>query len=51
MFLGLEWYGWLVILVLLAVSVPFKLRFMKWWNDKRREKQNEQRDKWGNEDD
>lgn len=51
MFLGLEWYWWLVILVLLAVSVPFKLRFMKWWNDRRREKQNEQRDKWGNEDD
>lgn len=30
MIFGLEWYGWLVIVVILAVSIPFKIKFMKW---------------------
>lgn len=32
MFLGLEWYWWIMIVVVLIVSIPFKVKFMKWWN-------------------
>ena len=32
MFLGLEWYWWLVILAVLAVLLPVKVKFMKWWS-------------------
>lgn len=45
--LGLEWYWWLVIAVILVVSIPFKIKFMKWWSKHRQEKQNNQRGKWG----
>lgn len=51
MFLGLEWYGWIVILGLLAIAVPLKIRFMKWWNGRRQEKNKEQNGKWGMTDD
>ena len=34
MFFGLDWYWWIVFLILLAVSVPFKIRFMRWWYDR-----------------
>ena len=51
MFLGLEWYWWLVILVLLIVSIPFKVKFMKWWNQREKEKKKRQTGKWGEEDD
>lgn len=51
MFLGLEWYWWLVILAVLAISIPFKVKFMKWWNGRQQEKKKEQRGKWGDEDD
>lgn len=51
MFLGLEWYWWLVILAVLVISIPFKVKFMKWWNTRQREKQKGQRNKWGDEDD
>lgn len=40
MFLGLEWYWWLAI-ILVIVSIPFKLKFMKRWNTRK--------DKWGDE--
>lgn len=32
MFMDLEWYWWILLLVLLAVSIPFKVKFMKWWS-------------------
>lgn len=51
MFLGLEWYWWLVILVLLIVSIPFKVKFMKWWNQREKEQKKRQTGKWGEEDD
>lgn len=47
MFLGLEWYWWLVILVALAVCIPFKVKFMKWWSKREQEKKKEQHGKWG----
>lgn len=48
MFLGLSWYWW-VILVILIVSLPFKVKFMKWWSQRQKEKQSTQGDKWGDE--
>lgn len=51
MFLGLEWYWWLMILVLLIVSIPFKVKFMKWWNQREKERKKGQTGKWGEEDD
>lgn len=51
MFLGLEWYWWLVILVVLAISIPFKVKFMKLWNERQQEKKKTQRDTWGDEND
>ena len=47
MFLGLEWYWWLVILAVLIVSVPFKIRFMKWWGRREQGKTRETHGKWG----
>ena len=47
MFLGLAWYWWLVIIVALIASLPFKIKFMKWWNSRRQE--NKKQGKWGDE--
>ena len=46
MFLGLAWYWWLVIVAVLIISIPFKVKFIKWWSRRQREK-NGQRGKWG----
>ncbi len=48
MFLGLEWYWWLVILAVLTISVPFKVKFLKWWGRRAQEKK-EAHGKWGDE--
>ena len=45
MFLGLHWYWWLVIVAVVLLSIPVKLKFMQWWSQRRREKN--QRGKWG----
>ena len=45
MFLGLEWYWWLVIAAVVVVSIPLKVKFMKWWSRRGREKK--QYGKWG----
>ena len=46
MFFGLAWYWWLVIAAVLVISIPFKVKFMKWWS-KRQQEKNGQRGKWG----
>lgn len=46
-FSGLEWYWWLVIVAVLAVAVPCKIKFVKWWSRREQEKKQEQRGKWG----
>ncbi len=46
MFLGLAWYWWLVIMAVLIISIPFKVKFMKWWSKRQREKKGP-RGKWG----
>lgn len=47
MFLGMEWYWWFLILVALAICIPFKVKFMKWWSQRQQEKKKEQHRKWG----
>lgn len=49
MFTGMEWYWWIVILVIIGISVPLKVKFMKWWSSRRREKKNGGSEKWGDE--
>ena len=49
MFLGLEWYWWLVFAAILAVSLPLKVKFIKWWSRRTQEKKNAKRGKWGDE--
>lgn len=45
MFLGLQWYWWLVIGAVLVISIPFKIKFMKWWT--KRQQGKDQHGKWG----
>ncbi|MDE5907316.1 MAG: hypothetical protein K2H52_00990 [Lachnospiraceae bacterium] len=47
MFLGLEWYWWIVFLAVLIISIPLKIKFMKWWERCRQEKKEKQQGKWG----
>lgn len=49
MFLGMEWYWWIVIAVVVAVSIPVKVKFMKWWGKRQQEKRERQYGKWGDE--
>ncbi len=45
MFLGLQWYWWLVIAAVLVIALPLKVKFMKWWS--KRQQKKDQRGKWG----
>lgn len=47
MFLGLAWYWWIVILAVFIISVPFKVKVMRWWGRREQVKKKEQRGKWG----
>lgn len=47
MLLGTEWYWWVIIVLALAVSVPFKIKFMKWWGKRQQEKKGSTQGKWG----
>lgn len=49
MFLGMEWYWWLIIVAVIALSIPFKIKFMKWWSRRQEEKHHNHKDKWGGE--
>ena len=46
--LGLEWYWWLAIIATVALSIPFKIRFLRWWNQRQQERGANQEEKWGN---
>ncbi len=45
MFLGLQWYWWLVIAAVLVIVLPLKVKFMMWWG--KRQQGKNQRGKWG----
>lgn len=49
MLLGMEWYWWLLIIILAALSIPIKVKLIKWWNIKMQDKKNNHNDKWGDE--
>ena len=49
MFLGIEWYWWIVIIVVVGISIPLKVKFMNWWGRRQQEKRNSRRGKWGEE--
>ena len=36
-----------VIVAVLAVAVPCKIKFVKWWSRREQEKKQKQRGKWG----
>ena len=48
MFLGTPWYLWIIIAVVLVISVPLKIKFMKWWNKHQQEQKDSSLGKWGN---
>ena len=47
MLFGIEWYWWIVILVVLGISIPLKVNFLKRWDGRRRKKREDQPGKWG----
>ncbi|MDD2959148.1 MAG: hypothetical protein PHR92_11575 [Lachnospiraceae bacterium] len=49
MLLGLEWYWWLMIAAVVIISIPFKVKLMKWWSRQQKEKEDNRKDKWGGE--
>lgn len=49
MLLGMEWYWWLFIVVAVAICLPVKVRFMKWWS--KRQHEQKRQGKWGGDDD
>lgn len=47
MFLGLQWYWWLTFIIIFAISIPFKVKFLKWWEKRNK---NQKRDEDNEED-
>ncbi len=47
MFLGVQWYWWVTMVAALVISIPFKIKFMNWWNKRRQEQKDSRRGKWG----
>lgn len=46
-FFDLEWYQWILIAVVLILSVPLKIKFMKWWSKREQNQKNDVHGKWG----
>ncbi len=49
MFLGVEWYWWIIILAALGVVIPLKVKFMGWWSKRQQKKEESKCGKWGEE--
>jgi hypothetical protein len=49
MFLGLDWYWWIVIIVALIIVIPLKVKFVNWWNRCQQEARKNEHGKWGDE--
>ncbi|MDE6387233.1 MAG: hypothetical protein K2L82_05415 [Lachnospiraceae bacterium] len=49
MFLGIEWYWWIVIAAVLVISIPLKVKFMKWWSKREQDKKKVRYERWGDE--
>ena len=48
MFLGLQWYWWLLIVlgVMFIIGIPIKIKVLKWLNERQREQKKNQLGKW-----
>lgn len=44
MFLGIEGYWWLIVIIIAVLSIPFKVKLMKRWNEHRKSRET---GKWG----
>lgn len=44
MFLGIEGYWWLIVIIIAVLSIPLKVKLMKRWNERRK---NKETGKWG----
>lgn len=49
MFLGMEWYWGLLMVLVLIVVIPLKVKWMKWWSNRQQEKKRGQTGGWGDE--
>ncbi len=49
MFSELEWYWWLAIAAVLIISIPIKVKFMKWWSKRNQDQKQSKHGKWGDE--
>ncbi|MEN7554732.1 hypothetical protein ABFR46_13745 [Clostridioides difficile] len=34
----MKWYTWLTIILVVLVSIPLKIKFIKWWDRRQKEK-------------
>lgn len=37
----MKWYTWLAIVLIVLLSIPFKIKFIKWWDRRQKEKNDE----------
>lgn len=49
MLLGMEWYWWLAICAVVLLSIPLKMKFMRWWARRQLADKQGKKDKWGDE--
>ena len=49
MFLGMEWYWWIVLVIAVGGLTPLKLKFMHEWSKRRQEKRRNSEENGGDE--
>lgn len=37
----MKWYTWFTIILVVLVSIPLKIKFIKWWDRRQKEKNDE----------
>lgn len=48
MLFGLAWHWWVIIL-LVILSIPLKIKFMRWWQTRLDRQSRKPENKWGDE--
>ncbi|UWD49615.1 hypothetical protein NYR90_05105 [Clostridioides difficile] len=38
----MKWYIWLIIVLIVLISIPFKVKFIKWWDRRQKEKKDKE---------
>lgn len=49
MLLGLAWYWWLLGIVVIILSIPYKIKALKGWKKYQQEQKRKHENKWGDE--